>query len=194
MMSTESAHEGEEPLGWSRYFSQVAAFFEHVERQAYANPNRNYTEYVIGSLEVLWTNLTSVKEYIDSQSVSEENEVAVRSVSTNVGDLLNLLPPLASQWHRHLEQLDLQSAHEHTTKFHILKEQLEYLHSLSFSWTDIAQMLGVSRMTIYRRRLEYSMLSEPINIVSDSTLYELVRELRRELPDIGQSMVCGSLE
>ncbi len=37
------------------------------------------------------------------------------------------------------------------------------------------------------------MLSEPTQIVSDSTLYELVEDLRRELPDIGHSMVCGRL-
>ena len=106
-----------------------------------------------------------------------------------------------------LEQLDHQSIRQHTRyqasslvtghsgrpRFDISKEQLEYLSSLSFSWTDIAHMLGVSRMTIYRRRLEYSILSEPINSVSDLTLQEIVQDIRREMPDVGQSMVCGRL-
>ena len=162
---------------------------------------------MIASLEVLWRNLTSLKEYIASQSVSRESQSGATSILTNLEGLLNLLPLLASQWHKHLEQLDFQSAYEHTRyqaptvssglpgrpRFHVLKEQLEYLHSLSFSWTSIAQMLGISRMTVYRRRLEYSMLSEPVNSVSDTTLYDIVRELRRELPDISQSMVCGRL-
>ena len=35
-------------------------------------------------------------------------------------------------------------------RFDISKEQLEYLSSLSFKWNEIAVLLGVSRMTIYR--------------------------------------------
>ena len=35
-------------------------------------------------------------------------------------------------------------------RFEISKEQLEYLHSLRFTWNEIAVLLGVSRMTIYR--------------------------------------------
>ena len=35
-------------------------------------------------------------------------------------------------------------------QFDISKEQLEYLSSLGFKWTEVAALLGVSRMTIYR--------------------------------------------
>jgi len=35
-------------------------------------------------------------------------------------------------------------------RFDIKKEQLEYLSSLGFKWTEVAALLGVSRMTIYR--------------------------------------------
>ena len=35
-------------------------------------------------------------------------------------------------------------------KFDIDKEQLEYLVSISFNWSEIAALLGVSRMTLYR--------------------------------------------
>ena len=35
-------------------------------------------------------------------------------------------------------------------RFDISKEQLEYLSSLLFEWNEIAVLLGVSRMTIYR--------------------------------------------
>jgi len=42
-------------------------------------------------------------------------------------------------------------------RFNIGQEQLEYLASLSFSWSEIASLFGVSRNSIYRvclRRLE----------------------------------------
>jgi len=46
--------------------------------------------------------------------------------------------------------------------FSILKEQLEFLHSLCFKWSEIAQLIGVSRMTIiYRCCEEFGMLEEP---------------------------------
>ncbi len=35
-------------------------------------------------------------------------------------------------------------------KFAISKDQLVYLSSLSFKWTEIAALLGVSRMTLFR--------------------------------------------
>ena len=35
-------------------------------------------------------------------------------------------------------------------RFEISMDQLLYLASLSFKWTEIAALLGVSRMTIYR--------------------------------------------
>ena len=42
----------------------------------------------------------------------------------------------------------------------ISQEQLEYLASLSFNWSQIAALLGVSRMTIYRRRADFAMLGD----------------------------------
>ena len=37
----------------------------------------------------------------------------------------------------------------------IAKEQIEYLLSISFTWTDIAALLGISRMTLYRYSDDY---------------------------------------
>ena len=35
-------------------------------------------------------------------------------------------------------------------RFEISKDQVVYLASLSFTWTEIAALLGVSRMTLFR--------------------------------------------
>ena len=79
-------------------------------------------------------------------------------------------------------------------RFRITREQLEYLRSLSFSWTDISRLLGMSRMTIHRRRDEYGLLSEPAQAITDAQLGQIVRDLRTELPDIGQVMVAGPIK
>lgn len=78
-------------------------------------------------------------------------------------------------------------------RFHITQEQIQYLRSLSFSWTDISRLLGVSRMTLHSRQAEFGILSEPSHSASNVNLIEVIGELRRELPDIGQSMVAGTV-
>ena len=40
----------------------------------------------------------------------------------------------------------------------ISQEQLQYLRSMRFSWTQISELLGVSRMTVYRRRRDLGLL------------------------------------
>lgn len=45
----------------------------------------------------------------------------------------------------------------------ISEEQLQYLHSLTFTWSEIAAVLGVSRMTIYCRGVECGMVNEAHN-------------------------------
>lgn len=71
-------------------------------------------------------------------------------------------------------------------------DQLEYLRSLSFSWTEISAMLGISRMTLYRRHIEYGMLRDGRSIDYDELLV-LLREMRVDFPDMGEIMVRGRL-
>ena len=78
-------------------------------------------------------------------------------------------------------------------RFDIQREQLEYLSSLSFSWAQIASMLGVTRMTMYRRRQELGLLSEPIQVLDDDELRHTIEQIRREQPEIGEVIVMGEI-
>lgn len=42
--------------------------------------------------------------------------------------------------------------------FDISREQLQYLRSMTFTWVQKSAILGVSHMTIYRRRQEHGMI------------------------------------
>ena len=75
----------------------------------------------------------------------------------------------------------------------ISRDQLEYLVSLSFNWTQIAAILGVSRMTVYRRRQEFGMLDEPRTNISDGELLVFVEDVRRSEPESGEVIVMGEL-
>ena len=48
-----------------------------------------------------------------------------------------------------------------------------------------------SRMTIYRRRAEYNLLADPVNALNDNELKDLLRRIKREHPNIGQTMIMG---
>lgn len=122
-------------------------------------------------------------------------------------DLVNLLQTLhitLQQWRDYSDVLESQQTLTSYTppfqnfgrgrpKFYISKEQLQYLRSLSFSWTAIADMLKVTRMTIYRRRIEYGMLDESHSSISDQELAETVGHILVQHPQVGQTFVSGRL-
>ncbi len=87
----------------------------------------------------------------------------------------------------------LHSGRRGRPSFIIEKEQLLYLRSASFSWSSISTLLGVSRMTLYRRRVECGMLAEPSNTKTDDELTEVLQDLKREMPYIGEVVVLGAL-
>ena len=73
--------------------------------------------------------------------------------------------------------------------------ELEYLRSLNFSWTHIAELLGVSRVTIHRRRRELDMVDNNgiERSISDTELQSLLQQIRQEMPNIGETLVIGHL-
>ena len=48
-------------------------------------------------------------------------------------------------------------------------------------------------MTIYRRRQEYRMMENPSGNITDDELREVLQQMRRELPSLGQTLVWGRL-
>lgn len=108
---------------------------------------------------------------------------------------------ITSQWERHIdEQVHREVATSYSApharvgrpRFNITREQLEYLASMSFSWSQIAGMLGVSRNTIYRRHLEYQLDYARENM-TDEELLSVLLHLRQESPASGEVMVWGTL-
>ena len=77
-------------------------------------------------------------------------------------------------------------------KYLITSEQLNHLISLEFSWNDISALLGVSRMTLYRRRRELGLLDDP-QTIDDVQLTQLLSEMRQQYPNFGETMALGHL-
>lgn len=64
---------------------------------------------------------------------------------------------------------------------------------MNFTWSEIAALLSVSRMTVYRRRLECGMVNEPANDLTNQELCDLLQRMRANSPYLGETMVWGRL-
>ena len=108
-------------------------------------------------------------------------------------EVLSLSRIIGQVWQLYIDQLDTHmsstsysvpllvvSGRPGRPMFNISADQLIYLHSLSFSWTQISAMLGVSRMTIYRRCVEYSLTNSLNLTLSDQQLQVVVREIHSQ--------------
>ena len=125
--------------------------------------------------------------------LTTQDERVVSSYATLLGELLECLEQVARtrEWESYLDTL--QSGAQSNAysapqlyavgrrgrpRFEVTSYQLEYLASLSFTWTQTAAMLGVSRMTVYRRRQQFGMLGSATATLTDEELQVVLREMR----------------
>ena len=138
-------------------------------------------------------------------SLSPENHrVAVTNIALT-DDLLTCLRLLGAKWQHYLDGLEAivisttyrvdvaVPSRRGRPRFLVTQDQLEHLRSLSFTWTDISSLLGVSRMTIYRCCQEFGMVDDPHGTLNDDQLRTVMTQLRREQAYYAETMVMGQL-
>ena len=130
--------------------------------------------------------------------VDSHNLVIASHYLTQLSELFECIRGLWCEWLEHSDNQTLinplpnllHSSNPGRPKFFITKEQLQYLHSMSFSWTRISKLLNVSYMTIYRRRHEFRIVDDVTGVsITENDLEIILHQLRQELPSFGQTMV-----
>ena len=171
--------------------------------------SEEFSDFVLERLQLSVRSLTDIREILTSSPNVHFSATELQVVSeyvTTITQLLGILQSLSQQWEVHIDNLqssDIPTAYHVPVvasegrgrgrpRFDIGRDQLEYLSSLNFTWTAIASMLGVSRMTIHRRHREFNML-EMGEAISDANLLHLLREMRATFPEMGEVMVLGRL-
>lgn len=184
------------PSGWTNFFSELSSFLSSCERR-YGAANERFTEYAMERLAQSFQSVSLLKE------ITQRSDGLI-AVHGHLAELLEIIESHWHQWRNYSDILErqlnmchyvpfLETSKHGRPKFHISKDQLLHLRSLSFSWTAIADLLMVSRMTIYRRRVEYGLLHEPHSSITNSELTEIIRQILSQHPQVGQTFVCGRL-
>ena len=112
--------------------------------------------------------MTSLLRHIENATPNSNAESTVlESYLSKLSELLSCFRELSQQWQAHIDRrmrLSCTTSYAapsvHTSrrgrpKFDITREQLEYLSSMSFTWVQIARILGVSHMTITAGALSF---------------------------------------
>ncbi len=145
----------------------------------------------------------SIQDGVRSMVPSDPDRTALQEWMQPLNDLIASLRKLASSWDAYSQRFDQLSFIPYQVpllmpdggrpRFDVRREQLEHLSSLCFNWSQIASILGVSRMTIYRRRLEFGMLNVPVSSLTDAELLRLVQDLKRQHPHAGEVVLMGEV-
>lgn len=79
-------------------------------------------------------------------------------------------------------------------RFRVTKPQIESLREIGFSWTKIAALIGVSRVTLYRRRRELEIGEQhDYSEITDAQLDVVIQSIVQNSPNSGQVMMRGAL-
>ena len=194
--------------GWERFFLQLRSFIATSSREI-DDASEDYTYYILERLQLILRNLDNIQGILAAAPTmgirfSDAELDSLREVWTYVSQLIDAMGSYFLQWEHHIDDIHTGSGMDAYSvpvavgrgrgrpRFEISRDQLEYLASLNFTWTEISSILGVSRNTVYRRRQEFGLfhVGEQIN---DDNLRLLLRDMRRDNPDMGEVMVLGRI-
>ena len=123
-------------------------------------PSESYANSVIERMEIVLSTLKTVLELLNVYDPDSPVErTCVEEYKSAVGNLISACQSIAYWWQEYVDSeqasdrsyaygtpvVHIRGERGGRPRFDITKDQLEYLSSLSFSWSEIASILGVSR-------------------------------------------------
>ena len=163
--------------GWGAFFEELQVFFLSASRQ-YGTATKRYASYVIERLDMANQNLLHILNCFSTfQPQNPEENGIIQHFSSFITELRTYCNELSLQWQQYLDNFDenmqsmipyhvsvIFSGRRGRPSYNISREQILYLRSLSFRWNVIAKLLGISVMTLYRRRQEFGLVEDPRNV------------------------------
>ena len=189
--------------GWQAFFGEVASFLRQVRLE---DTTQDHLEFCLERFETIILSTRRIRDVLHSSRTSRSSTGGTGILSRYeelVNELLVHLNGVYAQADRALynymsrpatayRATAIHTGQRGRPRFDVNSNQLTYLTSLSFTWVQISAMLGISRMTLYRRRVEFGMVRQG-NVVDDNQLLHALREMRSDFPEMGEVMVLGRL-
>ena len=143
------------PVGYFLWWNQPA-----INRSWSPIWNQQYTPYILERLELC----THVCRIFRERIASIDGDKTLTSYVHSLDELLECLCTIRNKWFEYKDLLDSDLAYSGVAyhvpvvhmgqrgrpRFEVTRGQVEYLASLSFTWSEIATLFGVSRTTLYR--------------------------------------------
>ena len=147
--------------GLGEFMDEIARLVEDGDRQ-YGVANARFTEYYIERLELCIVTCIDLRDRMQDGGSADLRDYCVTMSQLiecvrrlfhkwlEYEDLVDSVPVRSASYQAPLSQRPAGLNGPGRPSFNISKDQLVYLSSLAFNWKDIAAILNVSRMTIYR--------------------------------------------
>ncbi len=194
-------------LRWRTFCDELESFLEYCSRQE-TYPNNICAQSILERMENVLVTLRIIHDNVLELRVEAEDDVDIQEFEGAVQDLIVSCQRVSSWWQdfvdsehanaqapsyldtRYQTPQNSRVGAQGRPRFDISSDQLEYLSSLSFSWTQIASILGVSRMTIFRRRRDLNIPMRT-STLCDEELRRLIVNWKTEMPNIGVTIITG---
>lgn len=136
------------------FLDEIDKLIEETDRQL-GIANVSYVEYALQRLEFCIVTCGNFHNHLGQSSDLDDYRSSFQQLLVHLREKYRKWEEYESILESRASTLIPQASVSHSSargrpKFEIDKDQLVYLASLSFTWTDIAALLGVSRMTLFR--------------------------------------------
>ena len=204
MEEHEDSHE-EALQSWENFFSSVLVVLRETSEENFSLDQRTIS-YATARIENCLTGLQRIIDRLHDAAttegmidlISKAKQLYERfstlytfwNENRQSGD--HIQPPHSLQYRSVVQDSD-RTGRKGRPTLSIERSQVEYLRSLQFSWSEIASLLGIGRMTLYRRRRSWGMLGRGFIEITDEDVETLVLDIKAEMPDVGERMLLGAL-
>ena len=183
-------------MGLGNLFEELSDLIASLDGDRMSFANERFTDYVVDRLSTCVSTLSRLIYHLQSSSNSfeldEDDVEIVEYYQLPLNQLLDAICRIASEWQRHFDHLQVTSGTRRESVFQVSSNRTfnEPGHLIHVFWTQIAQLLGVSRIIVYRRRVEFGLFNDPSTSISTSDLLLRIQTMRNEFPELGK-LCCG---
>ena len=185
--------------GWSTFFSLLSHLLIEVKRDVKTHLTITKVDFYLSELRSRLSCLLSLLALLGTEeepSVADSDERGVQFVRVHIESIVEyisqeVLPLLRAKQDGNTSSMSV----GFNVSFKDKEEQICHLRSIGFSWTEISDLFGVSRMTLYRMRQLMGLTNDMCKFsdVSESDLKDLILQIKSNFPDAGERIVLGAI-